>query len=77
MQGSWFTWETLMGASRHVHLDVEEIVAETDLALLCRIDGEDYWIPKSQVADADDYSQGDSDLTLSVTQWFADKEGLG
>jgi hypothetical protein len=66
-----------MGAGRYVHLDVEEIVAATDMALLCVIDGEEVWIPRSQVADGGDYSEGDSDLTLSVTRWFADKEDLG
>lgn len=65
-----------MSASNYVHLSVEEVVKETDKALLVRIDGEDVWIPLSQIADADDYEPGDTDITLSVTKWFADKEGL-
>jgi hypothetical protein len=65
-----------MGASRYVHLDVERIVKETDAAFLCLIDGEEHWIPRSQVADDEDYREGDEDVELSVTEWFADKEGL-
>lgn len=65
-----------MSASNYVHLDVEEIVRDTDKAFLVRIEAGEVWIPKSQIADADDYEAGDTDLTLSVTKWFADKEGL-
>lgn len=66
-----------MSSSNYVHLDVEEIVKETDKALLLRLDGgEEVWVPLSQVADADDYSAGDMDCTVSVTEWFARKEGL-
>lgn len=65
-----------MSASNYVHLEVEVVVRVTDNALLARIDGDDIWIPLSQVADADDYEAGDTDVTLSVTKWFADKEGL-
>ena len=65
-----------MGAGRYVHLDVEEIVRGTDKALLLRIDGEEVWVPLSQIADSDDYEVGDMDCTVSVTEWFASKEGL-
>lgn len=65
-----------MGASNYVHLDVEEIVKETDKALLLRIDGEEYWCPLSQIADSDDYREGDEDVSLSVTEWWAKKAGL-
>ena len=66
-----------MSASNYVHLDVEKILGETDLALHVEIeDYGDAWIPKSQIADVDDYKVGDEDCTISVTRWFADKEGL-
>ena len=65
-----------MSASNYVHLDVEEVVCETKKALLLRIDGTEVWVPLSQIADASDYSAGDTDCCISVTQWFAEKEGL-
>ncbi len=65
-----------MSASRWIHLDVSEIVKTTEGALLCRIGDDEMWIPRSQIADGDDYSAGDAGLTLSVTRWFAGKEGL-
>lgn len=60
-----------------VHLDVEEIVRETDKALLLRLDdGEEVWIPLTQIADADDYHEGDTNCTVSVTEWIAEQKGL-
>ena len=65
-----------MSASRWVHLDVDEIKKETNAAFLIRIEGEEYWLPKSQIADADDYEEGDCDVTLSVTEWIATEKGF-
>jgi hypothetical protein len=65
-----------MSASNYVHLDVELIVQETDDALLLRVDGEDYWIPKSQIADVGDYAEGDENATVSISEWIAGKKGL-
>lgn len=59
-----------------VHLDVERIKVETTKAFLVVIDGEEYWLPKSQIADADDYCDGDQDVTLSVTEFIAEEKGL-
>jgi len=44
----------------------------TDKAILCVIAGEDVWVPKSQVFDADKNSVG----KLVLTRWFAEKRGL-
>ncbi len=51
-----------------IHLDHEGIIRTTEKAALLKIDGEEKWIPKSQIMDA-------SDSTLAVTTWFAEKEG--
>lgn len=59
-----------------VHLNIEEIKKETDKAFLVTIDGEDYWLPKSQISDAEDYCDGDQDVTLSVTEFIAEEKGL-
>lgn len=65
-----------MSASGYVHVEVERIVKETAMAFLCRIAGQEHWIPKSQVADPDDYEEGDVGATLSVTEFIAREKGL-
>lgn len=63
-----------MTYSGWVHIEVKRIKRVTDKALLVviEVDSEDeeVWIPKSQVADADDYEVGDANLCLSVTEWI-------
>ena len=63
--------------SRYVHLNVEKIEHETATAFLLRLeDDSEYWIPKSQIADPDDYEEGDENCTVSVTEWIAAQKGL-
>jgi hypothetical protein len=53
-----------------------EIIAETERALLCVIDGHEIWIPRSQVTlDSEVAEKGDFG-TLVVTRWFAERTGL-
>jgi hypothetical protein len=64
-------------SDRWVYIDVERVAKETLNAFLFVIDGEDVWIPKSQMADPDDYSEGDADLTaVAITDWIARERGL-
>jgi len=55
-----------------------KVIRDTGKALLVEIEGEEHWIPHSQihddseVFDAEDNSEG----MLVVQFWFADKEGL-
>lgn len=66
-----------MTASNYVHLDNCEILKETPMAFLIRLeDEEELWFPKSIVANSGDYSEGDSNLTISIAEWFASKEGI-
>jgi hypothetical protein len=73
-----------MGASRYIHLEVERIVRETDAAFLVVLwqdtgecdAGEELWLPKTQIADAEDYEAGDGNVTLSITEWIAEQKGL-
>ena len=62
--------------SNYVNIDVDRILKVTDKALLVRIGEEEHWLPLSQIADADDYEEGDVDLTLSITEWIAEQKGL-
>lgn len=66
-----------MSNSNYVHLDNVDIIKETPAAFLCRIDGElERWIPKSQIADAEDYKEGDHGASMSITEWIAEKKGI-
>jgi len=64
----------------YVHLDVPHVVRITDKAMLVRLEEDEsaqgHWIPLSQVSDPDDYAEGDLNCTVSVTEWWAEKEGL-
>jgi hypothetical protein len=50
--------------------------AETDLALLCVIDGKERWIPKSQISDNSEVWESGDIGKLIISPWFAEKEGL-
>lgn len=65
-----------MSASDWVHLQVDEIKKETEKAFLMVIDGEEVWIPKSQMADPDDYEEGECDCEVSITHFIAIEKGL-
>lgn len=52
-------------------------VKETDLAVLCEIDGEEHWIPKSQIDDDSEVYGEDHEGTLVISQWIADQKGIG
>ena len=66
-----------MSEDRWVHLDVVKVVRETQKAFLLRLEsGEEYWIPFSQISDADDYSEGDENCVISVTEWIANEKGI-
>jgi hypothetical protein len=65
-----------MSQSGYVHVDVEEIVHETESAFLLRIDGEQVWCPKACVADSEDYTGGDKNTSLAITENFARDKGI-
>lgn len=69
--------EVCMSESRYVHLDFEEIIAETDKALLVRFDDEtEEWIPLSQIADPDEYHAEMGGGTISITKWLVEQKGV-
>ena len=68
-----------MAVSSWLHLDVKEIKAETDKAILCVLDNDDedeVWIPLSQVNDPKNYGKGDKNCTVSVSEWWAKKNDM-
>jgi len=44
---------------------------ETTDALLCEIDGEKVWIPKSQIGDDSEVCKPDDRGNLVITEWIA------
>lgn len=51
-------------------------IKETSLAILCDIEGNEQWIPKSVIDDDSEVHEEGDEGTLSVAGWFATKEGL-
>lgn len=51
-----------------------EVTALTESAALLNQDGDETWIPGSQIDEFENVAVGDSEL--SVTTWFADKKNL-
>jgi hypothetical protein len=65
-----------VGFSEWLHIDFKVIQSETNRAFkVIAEDNKIYWIPKSQVANRKDYKAGDRNGTISVTEWYAVKEG--
>lgn len=51
-------------------------IYETHLALLVEIDGEEVWIPKSQIEADSEVRKKEDEGTLVISGWFAAQEGL-
>lgn len=62
-------------ATRYVLIEDATVVRSTDKAGLFEIDGEEYWIPWSQVRDDSVDRDGDTG-DLWITEWIAGEKGL-
>lgn len=51
-------------------------VHETEKALLVEIEGDQYWVPKSQISDDSEVFEDGNEGDLVVSEWFADKNDL-
>lgn len=61
-----------------VYITVESILAETNKALLCVIDGEEVWLPLSQIEDGGkEYGAGMENVEFGITERLAKEKGLG
>lgn len=67
-----------MPASRESCTEFLDVVVEheTEGALLCIIDSEKYWVPKSQIHDDSEVYKLDTEGALIVVTWWAKKAGL-
>jgi hypothetical protein len=61
---------------RTVLVNVDRVEHVTDDAFLFVIDGDEVWIPKSQVEDPDEIEIGDEDIGVNIAEWLAAREGL-
>jgi hypothetical protein len=61
---------------RYRTIGVERVVAETDAAVLLRVDGDERWIPKSLIEDVASIDVGDESFEAEIAEWFCEKEGL-
>lgn len=68
-----------MASDLTVELEVERVKRVTSKALLVEIDGEEKWIPKSQILDGSEID-GDAEVgasgTIIITAWCAREKGL-
>ena len=66
------------GDEATVRFEDVEAVHDTGQALKCIIDGEEYWIPHSQIHDNSEVfdAEGNSRGKLVITEWLARQKGL-
>ncbi len=53
-----------------------DILAATDKALLLEIEGEEFWVPRSQIEDGHLFTEFCNDTEFQIKTWFCKKEGL-
>lgn len=66
----------MAGIKETISYDDIECMVDTDAAILVEIEGEDYWIPKSQIHDDSEVYKRDTSGTLVISEWIATEKGL-
>lgn len=61
---------------RYRTIGVEEVLNETGMAYLFVIDGEEVWIPKSQMEDSDAVCVGDTEVEVEISQWLCEEKWI-
>lgn len=51
-------------------------IRETDAAILVRVDGEQHWIPKSNISDDSEVYKNGDEGGVVITQWLAEQKGF-
>lgn len=62
--------------ARWIEIEIDEVIRESDKAFLLRIDGEEHWIPKSQIQSPEDIRIGECEFEIKISEWIADQKGL-
>ncbi len=65
-------------ARNWIHVEFDAVKKVTEKAILFVIDGEEVWLPISQISpeDVDSYAEGDGEGSVSITDWIAHEKGL-
>ena len=58
-----------------VEVRFERVVKTTGSAALLEIDGEEHWIPFSQIA-GEEPEEGDEDGVIEIPRWLVDDRGI-
>jgi hypothetical protein len=65
-----------MPQSNWVWLDDCSILKVTVEAILIEYEGEEYWLPHSQVTEVHRLHKGDIGVTVGISEWIAQKKGI-
>ncbi len=66
-----------MRENRTVTISKVRALRATERAVLCEIDGDEHWIPKSQIDDDSEVYDAGHEGDLVITEWIATQKGLG
>lgn len=53
-----------------------KVIRDSGTAILCEVDGEEVWIPKSQIDDDSEVYKAGTDGKLIIPEWLATDKGL-
>lgn len=65
-----------MAYSTWVALEECDVLRITEKAMLVRYNGQELWLPLSQVADPGMYSEKDRGITVLATEWIVGQKGI-
>ena len=65
-----------MSASGWVHLEDCAVLQTTANAILIDYEGEEIWLPRSQVSEGEKYEMGDQGVTISASEWICRQKGI-
>jgi hypothetical protein len=63
-------------ASDWIYIEAIRIVHITESAMLVELEDQSVWLPLSQVDEVDRLEEGDENITIGITPWIAEKNGL-
>jgi hypothetical protein len=62
--------------NEQVAIHVDRLIRQTSGAALCEIDGEEIWLPWSQIDEDSEISKDGDSGTAYIPRWLADAEGV-
>lgn len=65
-----------MSSNELIEIYVDKLIRQSDLAALCLIDGEEAWLPWSQIDEGSEIAKDGDSGTIWIPEWLADAKGL-